>query len=561
MTNPQTPQHPQEGFSPAGTTPPFTPQQAGQQPSGDSQPYAPQGGYAQQPYPQQNYQQPYPPQPQAPQFTGQYPGQQGPQQPPAAPRVARPKTDENGVPFGIGKFSIREVAFLAASIVVFLASILPFLAGDYSDVFGYASAWAPAPWVAIPSALVLAAAAALVVIRRLAPNRPLRVGSLSVDQFSSAASVVTAGFYLGALFLIAGFPAWFGGGSDLLTPGAGIIVGLLFSLVAVVCTTLAPVIPFLSSDFARRPEIAAHRIARPAAAVPVRPRAERPAQPAAHPGTPYPGQPGAPLQPAGPGEFAAYQRKGSVPLDPSPREPQPAEPQHPGNPNGVGTPPVVDPRNVGLAGPVTLEQPREPGGPSSEDEPVTAERSPVESVTETGQDAPAIVAPVAAETADAHDSESEAVESTTDDAPAPLVTFVEPVAAEPTAVLPVDDGSAEDDLDSDGSTEVGPVSAVSHVSARAAAGDNDTEAPTEAFVAPAQAASGEQPTAVFSTQPFWVYSPVSRAVVDEHSGGTVFEIGPSAWALAIVDRGSELVIRHDDGRIGVLRDLAGITRG
>ena len=68
-------------------------------------------------------------------------------------------------------------------------------------------------------------------------------------------------------------------------------------------------------------------------------------------------------------------------------------------------------------------------------------------------------------------------------------------------------------------------------------------------------------TVAFLTQPFWVYSPVPRAVIDQRSGATVFEIGPTAWALAIVDRGTELVIRHDDGRVGVLRDLSGITRG
>lgn len=58
-----------------------------------------------------------------------------------------------------------------------------------------------------------------------------------------------------------------------------------------------------------------------------------------------------------------------------------------------------------------------------------------------------------------------------------------------------------------------------------------------------------------------MYSPVPRPVYDEHTGVTVFEIGPSAWALAVVDRGTELVIRHDDGRVGVLRDLENLTRG
>jgi hypothetical protein len=79
--------------------------------------------------------------------------------------------------------------------------------------------------------------------------------------------------------------------------------------------------------------------------------------------------------------------------------------------------------------------------------------------------------------------------------------------------------------------------------------------------APAAAAPSVEAPPVISTQPFWVYSPVPLPVVDEVSGHTVFEIGPSAWALAIVDRGSELVIRHDDGRVGVLRQVGGIMRG
>ena len=102
------------------------------------------------------------------------------------------------MPYGVGPFTLREVVFLGASALVLLASFLPFLGGDYAEVFGYTSAWSPAPWLAIPAALVLAAAAALIAVRRLAPTRRLSVGSLSVDQFASAASVVTAGFYLGA---------------------------------------------------------------------------------------------------------------------------------------------------------------------------------------------------------------------------------------------------------------------------------------------------------------------------------------------------------------------------
>lgn len=61
--------------------------------------------------------------------------------------------------------------------------------------------------------------------------------------------------------------------------------------------------------------------------------------------------------------------------------------------------------------------------------------------------------------------------------------------------------------------------------------------------------------------PFWVWSPHPRPIVDEASGAAVFEIGPDAWALAVEDRGVALVIRHDDGRVGVLNDVEGLTRG
>lgn len=61
-------------------------------------------------------------------------------------------------------------------------------------------------------------------------------------------------------------------------------------------------------------------------------------------------------------------------------------------------------------------------------------------------------------------------------------------------------------------------------------------------------------------QPFWILAPTERDVHDER-GTTIFRIGPSAWALVIEDRGGAYVVRHDDGRIGYLHDIADITRG
>jgi len=63
-----------------------------------------------------------------------------------------------------------------------------------------------------------------------------------------------------------------------------------------------------------------------------------------------------------------------------------------------------------------------------------------------------------------------------------------------------------------------------------------------------------------STPPFWALAPTERDVFDER-GAPLFRIGPNAWALVVEDRGGAYVVRHDDGRIGYLHDIADITRG
>lgn len=77
--------------------------------------------------------------------------------------------------------------------------------------------------------------------------------------------------------------------------------------------------------------------------------------------------------------------------------------------------------------------------------------------------------------------------------------------------------------------------------------------------------TGAQPTTDTSphaaTRPFWALVPVERDVVDERTGAPLFRIGPTAWALAIADRGTSFVVQHEDGRVGVLYDISGVTRG
>lgn len=83
-------------------------------------------------------------------------------------------------------------------------------------------------------------------------------------------------------------------------------------------------------------------------------------------------------------------------------------------------------------------------------------------------------------------------------------------------------------------------------------------APVEAVAEASAPASDAEPAT--KTAPFWALSPVERDVVDEN-GQAIFQVGPTAWALVVEDRGDSFVIRHDDGRTGVLADISGVTRG
>ena len=99
--------------------------------------------------------------------------------------------------------------------------------------------------------------------------------------------------------------------------------------------------------------------------------------------------------------------------------------------------------------------------------------------------------------------------------------------------------------------------------ANAFAPEGETGAqPVEEWSSPAYARSGySEPEPAVSHQPFWALVPVERDVVDEQTGAPLFRIGPTAWALVVADRGSSFLVRHDDGRVGVLFDVSGVTRG
>lgn len=332
------------------------------------------------------------------------------------------ETEESTTQYGVGPFTVRELAILIAWALAFVISFFSISTVRFESVWTSGLLWILT--IGVPTVAVF-----LIVLRRFSPDGIRRVGSLGIDQFASVAVSVSAVLWLQLLWETIAVVA--DGGPWL--RGWVLWVELAIMIALVVLTVFAPLIEPLCDDFRGRPEIVAHRNARPVRRVIARPRAERPAPEAE------------------------------------------AEPEaEPAAAAAVATPAAYEPGAY---------------------EPAVAQPS-----TETG----------------AHETGAYAAAGA---GAAYASTGQQPQWSEESSRTSVLDQA---------STQT-PV----------------TETPAAA--APAH-------------QAFWALVPAERDVVDERDI-PIFRIGPTAWALVIEDRGETFVVRHEDGRIGYLHDVSGVTRG
>ncbi|BDV30411.1 hypothetical protein [Microbacterium terricola] len=310
--------------------------------------------------------------------------------------------DEGAAPqYGVGPFSVREVALGGAWLIAFIVSFFPVSVtwlGNLGPMqLTWNSVWSSGlSWIltiGLPTIAVF-----LLALRRLSPDGIRRVGSLGVDQFASVAFSVATLVWLQQVWETVSVAAE----SGIWVRSWVMWVEFFLMLLGVVLTVFAPFIPPFDEDFDGRPEVPAHRNARPVRAVSPRPARE-------------------------PRVFA---------------EPAPVSEAEP----------VADDPYAGY---------------------------------------------------DAADP------------------YASAVAANAT---PAEPAPADDDV----TGAIDPL-------------------PAEPQPSPRQ-------------QAFWALAPDERDVVDE-IGIPVFRIGPTAWALVIEDRGEAFVVRHEDGRIGYLHDVSGVTRG
>jgi hypothetical protein len=181
--------------------------------------------------------------------------------------VEAPVHTEEPPQYGVGPFTIREVALVGVWLVAFVVSFFSVFHHDFASVWTWNLQWILT--IGLPTVAVF-----LIVLRRLSPQGIRRVGSLGIDQFASVAFSVAAVVWLNMV--------WASISLSIDGPGSPyswvIWVELVLMLAGVVLTVFAPIVPVLEQDFRGRPEAPAHRSARPVRAVSPRPaRAPRPA--------------------------------------------------------------------------------------------------------------------------------------------------------------------------------------------------------------------------------------------------------------------------------------------
>lgn len=339
--------------------------------------------------------------------------------------------DGDAPQYGVGPFSVREVSLLGIWAVLFIVSFFPLnnLPPNVRVLGGGSNVWLSNLWW-IPTVALPTIAVGLLALRRLSPQGIRRVGSLGIDQFASVAFSVAALVWVAWVWDTVSIAA----DTGLWSRTWVVWVGAVLTLAGVVLTVFAPIIPPFEQDFQGRPEVAAHRNARPVRAVVKRPARPRP----------------------------------------------------------VRSTPAVAP-----AGHEHAEHGHEAHEHTAYEQDAAAERGTVPGSYTGSTDLP-------------HANEAE---------PA-------------TSVFPTHGDAHDTDV-------IGASADSAHVSEHS----GHDAAPRH-----------PQP------QAFWALAPDEREVVDDY-GTPIFRVGPTAWALVIEDRGETFVIRHDDGRIGYLHDVRGVTRG
>ncbi|MCU1548786.1 MAG: hypothetical protein JWO29_1737 [Arthrobacter sp.] len=433
----------------------------------------------------------------------------------------------------LGPFTIRDLTVFGATLILFVASLIPMFALRY-NLWNLGSLFFLGLGIVLP--LIVSA---LFMARRVSPATRIRIGSLSVDQFASVVAAFAVAFFFLA---VAGAFVPF------------MLLGLVGALGLFAATVLARLIPYFAGDFLDREEAPAHVVAREAA-VPVR-------------------KPRAPKAPKAPKETTEKETSS-----------QKIAPKEAGSrpiagwakriiPGGHGASPVAATQDAATQDAAPQDgAPQDAARKAAAQIPVPASAAdsaqgtaPAAAAAASGsapQGAPSAPAPAAAAdpTAGAPATEAQGVVRAQQPEPAVASAAAAPSAAEQTRVAGV--GTS-------GASALAPAAAEETraadlpVAANSSAPTTVTptvrsQEPIGATVDPASRPQEDEVRPVHEA--FWFAVAQPRTAVDQHTGAPVFVIEPGGWVLALEDRGHEFLVQHTDGRVGLLRDLSNVERG
>lgn len=438
----------------------------------------------------------------------------------------------------LGPFTIRDLTVFGSTLILFIASLIPMFAVRY-NLWNLGSLFFLGLGILLP--LIVSA---LFVARRVSPGTRMRIGSLSVDQFAS----VVASFAV-AFFFLAVAGAYV----------PSMLLALVGALGLFVATVLARLVPYFAGDFLDRPETPAHVVARDTASPVRKPRAPKAPKEQKEAKEHQDGRTGAV---AG---WAQRMTSGGATATP-----------------GAATTPRVDEPHAAAANdsvPGTAAAPAGTAAPSA-GSPAAAQSTPAPGHGATAMGAPATqisgVVPAAAT------APGTAASATA----APSAAAARPAGAEPAAPSAAQQAGTPGVVQSAGNAAAVPAETLEPTreerQAKAAAAAEQTRAadvpaaagnsapttvnpqvrsqePIGATVDPASRTAPNQAQPVHEA--FWFAVAQPRTAVDERTGAPAFVIEPGGWVLALEDRGSEFLVQHTDGRVGVLRDLSNIERG
>ncbi|MDQ0922071.1 hypothetical protein QF038_000579 [Pseudarthrobacter sp. W1I19] len=409
----------------------------------------------------------------------------------------------------LGPFTIRDLAVFAATLILFVASLLPIFGGRY-NLWNLNNLFFLGLGIVLP--LVVSA---LFAARRLAPGTKIRIGSLSIDQFASVVASFAAAFFF-LTVAVAYVPT--------------LLVALIGALVLFAATVLGRFIPYVSPDFQGRVEGPAHVVAREAAVPVQKPRA--PKKPKVESTASKPASGGGLFSGAGAGSSAVQPH--------ATQHHAPATAAVPTAGVAASGAPATGSAPVSTAPEASDARPAGDSGPATQASDVVRPAS-VQPPTQ----ASGVVSPASAPSAE---------ETQLADVPAAggaaAGAGASPAAGQRTAGNH-GGGSAPTPSAAQGSWEPPAATAV-HPHVRA---DNPIGATVDPASRPEEA--DEQPI----HEAFWFAVAQHRTAFDPRTGAPAFVIEPGGWVLALEDRGHEFLVQHTDGRLGVLRDLSNIERG